>query len=203
MNSQKLTLTERKRLAIIDAAIEEFHECGFQGSSMDKISARAQVSKRTVYNHFASKEVLFSEIMAQVWEKALAATCYPYSKTAPLATQLYDIAMQETALLRSEAHMRMSRLVIAECFHSADMVQQNLAKLSVAESGLIVWLKAAQEDGRLKPLDYEMASTQFIGLIKSFAFWPQVITQAPQLDDAATKAIVESSVSMFLKQYQA
>src|SRR5690606_882915 len=56
-------LTDRKREAIIQAAIAEFRAHGFDITSMDKIAATAGVSKRTVYNHFPSKEELFAEIL--------------------------------------------------------------------------------------------------------------------------------------------
>ena len=56
-------LTDRKRDAIVQAAIGEFREHGFNGTSMDRVAAAADVSKRTVYNHFPSKEELFEAIL--------------------------------------------------------------------------------------------------------------------------------------------
>ncbi len=43
---------------IIQAAIEEFIEKGYDGASMDQIAKRAGVSKGGVYYHFPNKEVL-------------------------------------------------------------------------------------------------------------------------------------------------
>ncbi|MCF5632840.1 TetR family transcriptional regulator, partial [Pseudomonas syringae] len=51
-----MRLTDQKREAIVLAAIAEFGDRGFEITSMDRIAARAEVSKRTVYNHFPSKE---------------------------------------------------------------------------------------------------------------------------------------------------
>ena len=78
-----------------------------------------------------------------------------------------------------------------------------MEKYSQAESGLMTWIKAAQADGRLVELDPLFASTQFIALIKSFAFWPQIIGHAPSPDTQHKQVIVNSTVDMFLKQYQA
>ena len=58
-----MTLTNEKRAQIIEAAVSEFQELGFTGASMDRVAARADVSKRTVYNHFESKEALFRAIL--------------------------------------------------------------------------------------------------------------------------------------------
>src|SRR3546814_8603477 len=65
-------LTERKREAILQAAIAEFRSSGFEITSMDKIAATAGVSKRTVYNHFPSKEALFAEILNRLWNSITA-----------------------------------------------------------------------------------------------------------------------------------
>jgi len=57
------TRSGRKHQAIIDAATDVFLRKGYLGASMDEIAARAAVSKKTVYNHFADKERLFTEIV--------------------------------------------------------------------------------------------------------------------------------------------
>ncbi len=200
--SEKMTLSERKRLAIIQAAIDEFQSAGFQGTSMDKVAARAQVSKRTVYNHFPSKESLFEEITAQIFQTAMSATEFPYRQDMPLAQQLTTIANQELALLSSIEYMNKVRMVMAECFHSFELVQQSIIRLKETEGGLQKWLQAAMDDGQLKALDSEMASIQFLGLIKAFAFWPQLFAHQEPLESEEANKVVTSAVEMFLKQYQ-
>lgn len=59
-------LTDRKRDAIVRAAVEEFRASGYEATSMDRIAEAAGVSKRTVYNHFPSKEALFSMILEEL-----------------------------------------------------------------------------------------------------------------------------------------
>ena len=61
--ADRMKLSEIKRKQIIEAAAEEFRSAGFNGTSMDKVAARANVSKRTVYNHFPSKDALFNGIV--------------------------------------------------------------------------------------------------------------------------------------------
>jgi len=198
----KKTLSQKKREAIVEAAIAEFTEHGYKSTSMDKISARAEVSKRTVYNHFASKELLLEEILDSIWAKTLAATHFPYQKKLPLAEQLTTIANQELDLLESQGFIDLSRVLFSEYFHNKELAAQAMDKYSQAESGLTVWIKAALADERLIELDPHFASTQFIALLKSFAFWPQIIGHAPSPDTTQRNHIIESSVQMFLKQYQ-
>ena len=58
--TQKIKRKKRDTSAIhnqiIDGAINIFTKYGFDAASMDNISEEAGVSKRTVYNHFASKD---------------------------------------------------------------------------------------------------------------------------------------------------
>ncbi len=90
-----LRLTDRKGQDILRAAGEEFRAQGFVATSMDAIAARAQVSKRTVYNHFSSKAELFQAITANLFERAQAAIAVTYEAELPLKTQLLTMAEQE------------------------------------------------------------------------------------------------------------
>ena len=59
-NNRKKRDTSKKRLAVLDGAVRVFIESGYEASSMDRIAEEAGVSKRTVYNHFASKETSYN-----------------------------------------------------------------------------------------------------------------------------------------------
>ena len=60
---------DAKTNAIIHAAREAFLENGLDAANMDDIALRAQVSKRTVYNRFGSKEALFEATIIETCEK--------------------------------------------------------------------------------------------------------------------------------------
>ncbi|WP_406285447.1 TetR/AcrR family transcriptional regulator [Embleya sp. NBC_00896] len=60
-----------KRKAILKAATDAFLREGY-GVGMDTIAAEAGVAKVTVYNHFGSKEALFTAIVGEILERALA-----------------------------------------------------------------------------------------------------------------------------------
>src|SRR5258705_10420237 len=61
------------RQAILDAAYGLFRSKGFTRVSMDEIAASAAVTKRTLYYHFASNDVLLAEVLKAQHALALAA----------------------------------------------------------------------------------------------------------------------------------
>lgn len=197
----RLRLTDRKRAAIINAAIEEFLAAGFDATSMDRVAARASVSKRTVYNHFPSKEALFAAILRQLWDLSDAGEATAYSSSQPLRGQLLELLLKKLSLLNNEAFLSLARVAIAAGIHSPERARDMVARMGEREEDLTVWIRAAAADGRLKTADPVFASLQLQGLVKGFAFWPQVTMGQPPLSKAEQKQIAESAADMFLARY--
>lgn len=195
-------LTDRKREAIIQAAIAEFRAHGFEITRMDKIAATAGVSKRTVYNHFPSKEELFAEILNQLWARIIAEPSVRYDREQPLHEQLRLMLREKVQMMADENFLTLARVAIAATIHSPERAQNMIERMGEREEGLTVWIRAAQADGRLKPVDPEFAAHQVQGLLKAFAFWPQISLGRAALDPDAQNAVAESALEMFLALYQ-
>ena len=195
-------LTDRKRQAIIQAAINEFRENGFEITSMDKIAATAGVSKRTVYNHFPSKEELFAEILNQLWTRVTAEQETAYRPDLPLREQLRGLLMAKLQMLGDDNFLDLARVAIAATIHSPERAQDMVARMGEREEGLTVWIRAAQADGRLKATAPDFAAQQVQGLLKSFAFWPQISMGKPGLSPEEQHQVADSALDMFLACYQ-
>lgn len=194
-------LTDRKRHAIIEAAIDEFRTAGYETTSMDRVAARAGVSKRTIYNHFPSKEVLFAEILRRLWETAVGGEELSFRADRPLRDQLLELVAQKLRLLNDESFVSLARVAIAAGIHSPERARDMVARMGEREEGLTVWIREAAAAGRLKVTDPVFASHQLQGLVKGFAFWPQITLAQPPLDAAMQKQVAESAVDMFLAHY--
>jgi TetR/AcrR family transcriptional regulator of autoinduction and epiphytic fitness len=196
-----LRLTDRKRAAIIDAAIQEFLAAGFDATSMDRVAARACVSKRTVYNHFPSKEALFAAILRQLWDSSDTDKAPVYSSAHPLREQLLQLLLKKLSLLNNEAFLSLARVAIAAGIHSPERARDMVARMGEREEDLTSWIRAAAADGRLKTPDPAFASQQLQGLVKAFAFWPQVTMGQSPLSVDEQKRVAESAADMFLANY--
>ena len=195
-------LTDRKREAIIQAAIAEFRANGFEITSMDKIAATAGVSKRTVYNHFPSKEELFAEILNQLWARISAEQSVVYNRDQPLRDQLRQMLQAKVQLMADENFLTLARVAIAATIHSPERAQNMIERMGEREEGLTVWIRAAQADGQLKPVDPGFAAQQMHGMLKAFAFWPQISLNQPPLSAEMQSTVIESALDMFLSCYQ-
>lgn len=197
-----LTLSERKRLAILNAAQDEFNEKGYAGVSMDAIAKRAEVSKRTVYNHFPSKEALFQAIVKQLCDSFSEAANVVYQPDLALEQQLMEIATKELELLQSDKFRNLNRIILGEFIRSPELAAQTLEQFDHQENSFTVWIKAAIEDGQIQQVDPDYAGHQFMGLIKATAFWPQLLMNQAFPSSEQQKQIAEDTVIMFLARYQ-
>lgn len=196
-------LTDRKRVAIVDAAIAEFREHGFDATSMDKIAATAAVSKRTVYNHFPSKDELFAEILQRLWAGSVAQPPVPYEAGQPLRPQVMALVEQKMVLLCDATFIDLARVVFGETIHSPARAQTMVAQMNEKESGLNIWMRAAQQDKRIKPVDLLEAAHMLMAPLKTFAFWPQITMGEPLLSPARQREVIDLAVDMFLCYYSA
>lgn len=188
-----------KRDQIIEAAVVEFQEKGFAAASMDRISAAAEVSKRTVYKHFESKENLFRSIVAILSERISEGLNIRYQTGVPIRDQLTELAWAEGQLLISPDVMSMARMVVSETLRNPELAAETQGKID-STSSIIDMMRDATEDGQLDITDPAAAAQEFLALIKSKAFWP-VLFGADIVTEAEMAKIVESSVSMILDHY--
>lgn len=56
-------ITKEKQMQIIEAAIEEFADNGFNGTNINKIAKRAKISIGAMYSYFESKDELFLTVV--------------------------------------------------------------------------------------------------------------------------------------------
>lgn len=193
--------TEEKHEQIFQAAEAEFQENGFQAASMDRISARAGASKRTVYKHFESKEKLFQELIHRHWSKFTESLNITYKQGVDIREQLAALGHAEGALLTSPDVMATTRMVMSEVLRNPQLVEENREKTDF-KAAFETMLQEATADGQLRVEDARIAAEEFISLIKGKAFWP-VVFGAPILSADEMAKIVNSSVEMIMRRYGA
>jgi len=193
-----------KNSAIVNAASRLFMEKGFDGTSMDGVAKRAGVSKQTVYSHFSSKELLFSESIHAAIAKYYPDLVLSKIEKHSFETDLRAVCENYARLLMSEDAMAMYRVLVA-----AAAKGPGLAKI-FWESGpkdmqqkmqdfLQIWV----ERGELKINDTEKASSRLITLLKGKAHFQQAIGLIASVSEEQLQANVDEAVEAFLRLYRA
>tara|TARA_R110002126_G_scaffold131249_1_gene274978 strand:- start:17623 stop:18240 length:618 start_codon:yes stop_codon:yes gene_type:complete len=201
MNLEKQTRSQLKRAAIIEAARTTFKSLGVTATSMDKLAEVAGVSKRTVYNHFATKEALVMTLMTDLWEQALSQPTVAYDAHQPLEAQLQQLVRDDMDYLQSKEHIEVSRMLIGHLFYTTEM-QQELQKVLKEENAILRWIKAATQDERLSVTDVEQAQAELQSLIKGQCFWPLIFQVEEPLNDEQKQQIAANITAMFLCRYK-
>jgi len=139
--------------------------------------------------------------LRQLWDASHSGEALAYRAAAPLREQLIELLMRKLRLMNDEAFVALARVAIAAGIHSPERARDMVARLGEREEDLTVWIRAAAADKRLRISDPVFAAHQLQGLVKAFAFWPQVTMGQPPLDSAEQRAIADSTADMFLARY--
>jgi len=166
---------------------------------MDSVAEAAGVSKRTIYNHFLSKENLFQEVIADFLNERDKIKPLEYSNTIPLEDQLMEFAKAELFLINQPTRRGLSRLLTSVFLVNPGLGAETRGKYDPHKS-LIVWLKAASDEHRIQFKSAELAASMFYGLIEGCLTWPALITDGASLRFA--DPILGEIVSMYLDAYR-
>jgi len=196
-----MKLSQRKRLDILNAAETLFFQQGFEQTSMDQVASLAGASKRTVYNHFENKGVLFQAILVFMFEKVRQEKAVIFNKQHPIAEQLTQIAVQEVALLTSEEFLKIAKVAFMQMLQQPDLAKLLANNSMGCMQDLVAFLEAASDAHVLHIDDAEFAAKQFVYQLKSLIFYPLLYGFERQNGDTEEKVISET-VKMFLARYQ-
>ncbi|KAA5836901.1 TetR/AcrR family transcriptional regulator [Saccharopolyspora hirsuta] len=196
-----------KRRAILEGAREVFGRDGYTRASIDAIAKVAEVSTRTIYNHFADKAELFREVVlesaAEVREAQLSDLDRHLGKIADLESDLADLG-RAFVLTASDfgAHFALVRQINADVGHiPADVLEawQEVGPRRVHEA-LAHRMAELGERGLLAVDDPHRVAMHFIALVSAEA---QLRTYygAQPLDEAELDDIVAAGVRAFLRAY--
>jgi TetR/AcrR family transcriptional repressor of mexJK operon len=194
--------TALKRAAILSAAHDLFLADGYERTSVDSISARADVSKRTVYDHFGDKESLFSAVVTAATESLLATI-----KVA-IDEELADDHDLDQALLG------FARRIATDTFSSSDYAV--LRKLRAGEgprlpvSGspqaapetmLVERFETFARTGRIQTTNPRRATEHFIALTFLLALNSKDLDSSGAFDSTAVDRILIDGVDAFMRAY--
>ena len=104
-----------RKQAILDAALMEFAQCGFEAARLDDIADRAGIAKGTLYLYFDDKEGLFEEVVraavSPVLERLSALATAPDMPVDKILEALFSVFEKEVLGTKRKL---LIRLIIAD-----------------------------------------------------------------------------------------
>jgi len=103
--------------SLVDAAVTEVAETGYDGLTIRNVARRAGVSPATAYTYFASKEHLLTEVF---WRR-LAALEEPKTQPRQSPGERVSVAMRDVALLVADEPELAAGITTALLAHDSDV----------------------------------------------------------------------------------
>jgi len=194
--------TNKKRESILNAAMQAFGDQGYDKTSMDHIAEIAAASKRTVYNHFQSKDDLFQAVIEKFSIEMHSLKQIRYDAARSLEEQLGEFAEAELALVNNPIWMGFMKALLIMFIRDPEMARKSMTKYANTEDALAAWLQAAARDGRLAIEDHQLAARVFWSMLGGAFTWPAVYQGflEPQSAQVLKKELIETYLCRYGKQ---
>ena len=173
-----MTRSEQKRLAIVNAAKQEFIKNGFLAANMNNICQVAEVSKRTLYRHFESKELLFEAVLTEIRERSVEEEQYQFDVDKPLEEQLRLITQHELKIIYEQYGIELSRTILMEFFRQPDLAKSITQRLYHTHA-VSQWFEQALVAKKLFARDVQTITSVYVSLLQGQLFWPMVLDILP------------------------
>ncbi len=192
--------TSKKKASILDAAVQAFQEFGYDNASMDYIADIAGASKRTVYNHFTSKELLFQEVLRRFMQDTSELKNIKYNSNEPLRDQLIKFSQAKLAIVNNSDWLSLMKITVGVFITHPKLALETMTKIQETEDTLISWLEAAHHEKRLKVPNPKLTANLFWSMVSGAFFWPAIF-QGPMLN-TEMEQIQSELITIFLFRYQ-
>lgn len=184
---------------ILEAALDEFSERGFDAARMEDVARRAGLSKAGVYLYFESKEALLEALIeAKVAPLAQQARQLAASGLSDPLLALRMLARIAAERIRDPRLFAVPRLVIslsARFPAIADHYRKNVVEIALA--ALTQLIEAAIKTGQIRRADPRAVARAFIGPLFFEAMWTHVLRGETALD--RPENLIESHFDILLK----
>lgn len=199
---RKVPRGERRRCELVDVAEMLFLEHGFTETTMQTIAERAGASKETLYRHFASKELLFAEIISRKAAEINGPNA-AITRGGPPAVVLSILGLELLRGVLRKQSTSLFRMVVTESARARELGELFYQRgPGITVERLTVYLSGASKRGELRCDDPLTAARIFLGAVVSHYHLRCLIEAGPKVPtERQIKLHVEAVVEMFLARY--
>jgi AcrR family transcriptional regulator len=195
----KRPTTVERRTAMLRAAGDVFFEQGYAATSIDVIIERLGGSKRSIYNEFGSKEGLFTALVSEITDDALAALAVEQIEGRDLREALLEFGRHMMTLYMAPALLGVYRAIVTEAKRFPELVRTVYERGPArATHRLTEVLEAATRNGEAHVDDCANAADHFLGMLRGNLHLSVVLGLRPVPAEEEIEKFVVSAVDIFL-----
>lgn len=195
------TVAKAKRQAILKAARAQFLKNGYTRTGMTDIACDADVSTATLYKHFRSKEILFTEIVEQTSDHFKFDFPQPTDGVSLVDSFCVAARTGLDSYLASDMQPLL-RIVIGEVPFTPELARETFRRVSSHwYNEAIKTLDDLIARGYLKPHDTNLSARLLVGMLKDPFIWDGLFhaDHIPPADEGGHK--IRALVELFLHRY--
>lgn len=192
---------ERRRKAIMEAAMSLFTEKGYAAVTMDEIISVAGGSKSSLYKYFGNKEGVLKAVVESLADDMLQEINIPFHSYQTPREALNRIGLRVSKLILSANASNQYRIAISNSnvFPDTSRIWYESGPERTFD-GLAEYLKRENSAGRLQVDNPKRAALFFLGMI----VFKDHLTMSIGFDpppESEMKEIVKEAVDVFLSAY--
>ena len=158
---------EARHEEMLDAALEEFLEHGFELTTIEMIAARVRMTRRTVYARYADKAALFNAAVQRAIERQIVP---PYVLArldqGDLAATLESVARLRIAQVMTPNGLRLQRIINTESYRFPEIFTANFEQSAKPVLDFVAGvLDRAIAAGQVAPTDTAFAASAFMSMV--------------------------------------
>lgn len=194
-----LSRSEQKRQAIVEAARATFMDKGFDGASMDMIAETANVSKRTVYNHYSSKESLFGDVMLGMCQAKKEMMILEFSPSDDIAQVLKEFGSNFVGGIFDPDGMALMRILVSHLDRFPELGQAffDNGPQEVID-GVADYFTIQTKAGLMRIDKPQEAAGSFLTSLHGELFLKMLVTTASLPEQSQIDSFVSDAVDRFL-----
>ncbi|MEH2309101.1 TetR/AcrR family transcriptional regulator [Nostoc sp.] len=192
----RLRAMTQKQEQILQGAMQVFLRDGYAGTSMDRVSAEAGVSKQTIYSHFQDKEGLFKALIERVTIasfQGIFCTEDLHGEPAILLREIAEIYLTKVA--DNPEYLALFRLIITESQRFPELAK--LYTQTVIQRGRLLLSQYLASHPELGITDPEATAQIFFGSLVSYVMVQEML-YGKEMMPLSRDRILDSLMSLVL-----
>lgn len=192
--------TSKKRDSLLNAAIKAFQEIGYYNCSMDKIAEIANASKRTLYNHFPSKDILFQAVISRFLEEQSKLKEIVYRSDRSIESQLSAFIDSELFLINTPDRLGLSKVLTSVFLREPELAYAARERFGPPLEKLTKWIEDASNDKKLSVTDPGLCARMFYSIYTGTLTYPALFSGCMPEDEVIR--LKNEVIEIFLARYR-